>query len=37
VIEVYSDNGRLKKKVEEMAKLIKEQSAKIYAHTKREE
>ena len=37
MIEVYSDNGRLKKKVDEMAKLIKEQSAKIYAHTKKEE
>jgi hypothetical protein len=37
VIEVYSDNGRLKKKVEDMAKLIKEQSNKIYEHTRREQ
>jgi hypothetical protein len=30
VIEVYSENSKLKKKIEEMAKLIKEQNNKIY-------
>lgn len=36
VIEVYSENSKLKKKLEEMAKLIKEQNNKIYEHTRRE-
>jgi septal ring factor EnvC (AmiA/AmiB activator) len=36
VIEVYSENSKLKKKVDEMAKLIKEQNAKLYDHTRRE-
>jgi hypothetical protein len=37
VIEVYSENSKLKKKVEEMAKIIKEQSNKIYNHAKKEQ
>lgn len=37
VIEVYSENSKLKKKIEEMAKLIKEQNNKIYEHTKKEQ
>lgn len=36
VIEVYSENSKLKKKVEEMAKLVKEQNAKLYEHNHRE-
>jgi hypothetical protein len=36
VIEVYSENSKLKKKVEEMAKLIKEQNAKLYEHNHHE-
>jgi hypothetical protein len=35
VIEVYSENGKLKKKVEEMAKIIKDQNNKLYTHTQR--
>lgn len=36
VIEVYSENSRLKRKVEEMARLVKEQNAKLYDHARRE-
>lgn len=36
VIGVYSENGKLKKKIEEMTRLVHEQNAKIYAHRARE-
>ena len=36
VIDVYSENGKLKKRIEEMARLIKDQNNKIYDHTRRE-
>ena len=37
VIGVYSENSKLKKKVDEMAAMVREQSNKIYEHARKEQ
>ena len=36
VVEVYSDNTKLKKKIEEMGKTIREQNNKLLDHAQKE-
>ena len=36
MVEVYSDNSKLKKRVDEMGKTIREQNSKLLAHAQRE-